>query len=441
MMKRTVAVASLVFALGACDLIPDYLGEAEAPPLPGERISVLALERAPEPDERIADLEVRLPRPTINVSWPQSGGYADHAMHHIAAPGPLERAWIADAGDGDSEDRQLMASPIIGDGRVYTFDAESMVSAHKAETGRRVWDAAALPEDEEDDAFGGGIAYGGGRVFAATGVGEIVAYDASNGSEIWRVAVGAPIRSSPSLSEGRLFVVSYDNQLFALSALDGRTLWTHSGIAENAQLLGTASPAVSGGLVVTAYSSGELFALRADNGRVAWSDTLSFGSRTGASSVLSDINGSPVIDRDRVYAVSFSGRLVAISLRTGERLWDQEVSGVQTPWIAGDFLFLLTTDGDVLCLSRRDGRIRWVHSLPRYEDPEDREDPIYWTGPVLVSDRLIVVGTNGQAVSISPYSGRLLGQIELPDGVDLPPAVANGTVYIFTNEGDLVALR
>ena len=441
MIKRTVAVASLVFALGACDLIPDYLGEAEAPPLPGERISVLALERAPEPDERIADLEVRLPRPTINVSWPQSGGYADHAMHHIAAPGPLERAWIADAGDGDSEDRQLMASPIIGDGRVYTFDAESMVSAHNAETGRRVWDAAALPEDEEDDAFGGGIAYGGGRVFAATGVGEIVAYDASNGSEIWRVAVGAPIRSSPSLSEGRLFVVSYDNQLFALSALDGRTLWTHSGIAENAQLLGTASPAVSGGLVVTAYSSGELFALRADNGRVAWSDTLSFGSRTGASSVLSDINGSPVIDRDRVYAVSFSGRLVAISLRTGERLWDQEVSGVQTPWIAGDFLFLLTTDGDVLCLSRRDGRIRWVHSLPRYEDPEDREDPIYWTGPVLVSDRLIVVGTNGQAVSISPYSGRLLGQIELPDGVDLPPAVANGTVYIFTNEGDLVALR
>jgi outer membrane protein assembly factor BamB len=54
---------------------------------------------------------------------------------------------------------------------------------------------------------------------------------------------------------------------------------------------------------------------------------------------------------------------------------------------------------------------------------------------------LIVVGTNSQAVSISPYSGRILGQIELPDGVDLPPVVANGTVYVFTSEGDLVALR
>ncbi len=441
MTKRAVAVASLVFALGACDLLPDYLGEPEGPPLPGERISVLALERAPEPDERIADLEVRLPRPTVNLSWPQSGGYADHAMHHIAAPGPLARVWSVNAGESDSEGRGLMAPPIVADGHVYIFDAESTISAHDALTGRRIWEAGALPDDEEDDAFGGGIAYGSGRIFAATGVGEIVAFDASNGSEIWRVAVGAPIRSSPTLSEGRLFVVSYDNQLFALSALDGRMLWTHSGIAENAQLLGTASPAVAGGLVVTAYSSGELFALRADNGRVAWSDTLSFGRRMGASTVLSDINGSPVIDRDRVYAVNFSGRLVAISLRTGDRLWDQEVSGVQTPWIAGDFLFLLTTDGDVLCLSRRDGRIRWVRSLPRYEDPEDREDPIYWTGPILVSDRLIVVGSNGQAVSISPYTGRLLGQIELPDGVDVPPAVANGTVYVLTNEGDLVALR
>jgi len=441
MINRAVAVASLVFALGACDLLPDYLGEAEAPPLPGERISVLALERAPEPDQRIADLEVRLPRPTVNLSWPQSGGYADHAMHHIAVPGPLEKVWIADAGEGDSEGRGLMAPPIVADGRVYTFDAESTIIAHDTSTGKRIWEAGALPEDEEDDAFGGGIAYGSGRIFAATGVGEVIAFDASNGSEIWRVAVGVPIRSSPTLSEGRLFVVSYDNQLFALSAVDGRMLWTHSGIAENAQLLGTASPAVASGLVITAFSSGELFALRADNGRVAWSDTLSFGTRLGASTVLSDINGSPVIDRDRVYAVSFSGRLVAISLRTGDRLWDQEVSGVQTPWIAGDFLFLLTTDGDLLCLSRRDGRIRWVHSLPRYEDPEDREDPIYWTGPILVSDRLIVVGSNGQAVSISPYSGRLLGRIELPDGVDLPPVVANGTVYVLTNEGDLVALR
>ena len=441
MMKRAVAVASLALALGACDLFPDYLGEREAPPLPGERISVLALERAPEADERIADLEVRLPKPTVNLSWPQSGGYANHAMHHIAAPGPLTQVWRADAGEGDSEDRNLMAPPIVADGRVYTFDAESTISAHDVATGRRAWEAGALPEDEEDDAFGGGIAYGSGRVFAATGVGEVVAFDASNGSEIWRVAVGAPIRSAPTLSEGRLFVVSYDNQLFALSALDGRMLWSHSGITENAQLLGTASPAVESGLVVTAYSSGELFALRADNGRVAWSDTLSFGTRMGASSVLSDINGSPVIDRDRVYAVSFSGRLVAINLRTGDRLWDQEVSGVQTPWIAGDFLFILTTDGDVLCLSRRDGRIRWVQSLPRYEVPEDSEDPIFWTGPVLGSDRLIVVGTNGVAISVSPYSGRVLGQIDLPGGVGLSPAVADGTVYVFTNEGELVALR
>ncbi|MCH9019499.1 MAG: PQQ-binding-like beta-propeller repeat protein, partial [Proteobacteria bacterium] len=122
-------------------------------------------------------------------------------------------------------------------------------------------------------------------------------------------------------------------------------------------------------------------------------------------------------------------------------VWEQDVSGVQTPWIAGDFLFVLTTDGDVLCLPRRDGRIRWVRPLPRYEDPEDRDGPIFWSGPVLVSDRLIVVGSHGEAVSISPYSGRVLGRLDLGGETDLAPVVANGTMYILTNDAKLVALR
>ncbi len=148
-----------------------------------------------------------------------------------------------------------------------------------------------------------------------------------------------------------------------------------------------------------------------------------------------------MIVRDRVYAVSHAGRLVAINLRTGDRLWERDIAGVQTPWIAGDFLYVLATDGDLVCLSRRDGRIRWVRVLPRYEDPEDRTGPIFWSGPVLVSDRLIVVGSHGVALSVSPYTGRVLGKIDLPGDIELPPVAAGDTVYVITDDGDLVALR
>jgi outer membrane protein assembly factor BamB len=95
----------------------------------------------------------------------------------------------------------------------------------------------------------------------------------------------------------------------------------------------------------------------------------------------------------------------------------------------------------VLCLQRKDGRVKWVHQLTRWGDPANNDDPIVWSGPVLISDRLILVSSAGKAVSLSPYSGDLLGRIDIPDGTYIPPVVANGTLYLLTNAAQLVAMH
>ena len=438
---RHAAVLASALLLGACAILPDNpFGVSERPGLPLEgRVSVLAHRAVPESDPEIADVRVRLPRPTPNSEWPQAGGYANHAMHHIMVRGRLAFAWRTNIGTGASDERQLLAQPVVAAGRVFTVDAVGRVSSLDAASGRIMWRVTVLREDEKD-AFGGGIAFAGGALYVTTGAGDVLALDAGNGGLVWRASVGVPVRGAPTVNEGRVFVVTHDNQLFALDAGSGRQLWSHAGIAEPAQLLGATSPAAVTGLVVAAFSSGELVALRADNGRLVWNDHLIAGRQAGALASLSDIKGSPVIDRDRVYAISHGGRLVAITLRTGERIWSQNVSGVQTPWIAGDFLFVLTTEGNLVCLSRLDGRIRWTKSLPRRETKR-KEKQIFWSGPILVSDRLIVVGSHGEALTVSPYTGRLLGALGLPGGVELPPLVANNTVYFLTNQGDLLALR
>jgi outer membrane protein assembly factor BamB len=123
------------------------------------------------------------------------------------------------------------------------------------------------------------------------------------------------------------------------------------------------------------------------------------------------------------------------------RVWDQRISGDQTPWVAGDVVYAVTTDNDLVCLNARDGRVRWVRALPRWEDEKRKRDPITWAGPVLAGDRLVLAGSNEVALSVSPYTGDLLGQSELPDGVLIPPAVANRTLYFLTDDGDLIAYR
>ena len=182
-------------------------------------------------------------------------------------------------------------------------------------------------------------------------------------------------------------------------------------------------------------------ALRVANGTPVWSDSLNRTGRLTSLSELNDIAGRPVIDRDRVFAISHSGRMVSIDLRTGERAWTRDIGGVQTPWVAGDYLYLITNSEELVAISRRDGRIRWITPMPRWEDPEDREDPIVWSGPVLVSDRLILVSSTGDATSVSPYTGEILGRIDLPDDVLIAPVVADETLSILTDSASLIALK
>jgi len=198
---------------------------------------------------------------------------------------------------------------------------------------------------------------------------------------------------------------------------------------------------VSGDTVVVPYSSGEIFALRIENGAELWSDTLSVIKRTNEVATLTDIRGLPVIDKGRVYAASNSDVIAAIDLATGRRLWDHDVGSIETPWVAGDYLYIITNTPVVACLRADTGQVVWTHALQQWDDPEDKTSRIVWTGPVLASDRLIVVSSSGQALSLSPYTGRTLGGIDLPDGVTIAPIVADRTLIFVTDAGEMVAYR
>lgn len=444
MNKRFAAAATALLMMTGCSTFDDVFssGSTVKDKLPGERISVMQLERALEADPRIANQQVVLPPPYVNPDWPEPGGYADNVMHHLQVSGNLDKLWSTDGGAGSSSGTKLATTPIVADGRVYLLDAETTVRAFDMHTGAGIWTVSLTPEGQSDDeGRGGGVAYEGGRIFVSTGFGEMVALEAASGSELWRTKVEVPFRAAPTASGGRVFTVTNDNQAIAFDANTGRVLWRHRGITEPAGILAATSPAVSGNIVVIPYSSGEVFALRVENGTALWSDSLTRTGSLSSITELNDIAGRPVIDRGRAYAISHSGRIVSIDMRTGERVWTRNIAGVQTPWIAGSFLFLVTTDAEVAALSLKDGRIRWITKLQKFRNEEARKGPIQWSGPVLAGDRLVLTSSLGDAVSVSPYTGEVLGKIELSGGVYIAPIVAQETLYIVTDSAELIALR
>lgn len=440
-LRLTLLVAGLL-ALAGCDTLSGIFTSEDKDKLPGTRISVLQLERELRPNVESVDTQIVLPRPEDAAVWPGAGGLSHHAMHHLVIGEAPKRVWTVSAGEGSGLRNRNFAEPVVGVGHIYTMDADGRVYCFDSKTGKRLWRIETAPEKEEDNAFlGGALALDSGKLFVTTGAAQVVAFDANTGKEIWRSKVDTPIRAAPTVNAGRVFVVTVENEIVAIAADTGRRLWNYSGSTAPTILLGGAAPAVDGGVVVAALSSGELIALRTDNGTPLWNETVVAVRRTEAAASLPDIAARAVIDKGRVYAVGQSGVLAAIDLRTGRRIWDVPVAGIYEPWIAGDFLFAITLDSEAVCIDARSGRILWVTQLPRFEDEESRKGRIVWAGPALASDRLILVGSNSEALSVSPYSGAVLGRIELRSAGSQSPVFAGGTMYLLDDDGDLSAYR
>jgi len=455
-----LVAASLL--LGGCSMLDEvgswFSTSGKKSNLRGVRIPVMSLDADLKPDPTIAGTPIQLPPPYRNPEWPQPGGYASNAMYHLAAPGRLREIWSQDAGKGNDLDSHLTSAPVVGGGLIYALDAEAHIYVFRATDGRPVWNRRLAPKNGTDmptlwgllgkhntvdppQGMGGGVAYDDGKIFVTSGFGVLRCLDARTGRDIWQKDLGMPIVNAPVVNGGRIFVSTHDNHFYALAENDGRQLWDHQGITESAGILASTNAAVSGETVIAPYTSGEIVALRVQNGNVGWNDVLSRSGHVTALSALDDVAGRPVIDRGVVYAISQSGLMAAFSVNTGERLWTRDIGGIQTPWAAGDYVYVLDNNARLICLTRKEGRVRWIHQLPQYEDMEKKSDPIIWAGPVLVSDKLILVSSNGYAEAISPYDGKLAGRVEIPDGTTIAPVVANGVLYLYTSDAELVALR
>ena len=140
-LRIVVTAVLLALSLSGCGLF-----EKKKIPLEGERVSVFSGRGEVEPDKDTQALTVTLPAPVVNDSWPQSGGFANYAMQHLAIGDSPQVIWTASIGKGSSSSRILTTPPVVADGKVFTKDAESTVSAFDAETGKVLWSVTLKPE-------------------------------------------------------------------------------------------------------------------------------------------------------------------------------------------------------------------------------------------------------------------------------------------------------
>ena len=413
--------------------------------LPGKREPILTSE--PSATKGAGALSApkafAMPKQKNNAAWPQGHASPSTQVVHAAlsaAPKPL---WALSVGTGDRARNRITADPIVAEGIVFTLDSLSVLTATSA-AGRRLWSRDLTPTSERaGDADGGGIAYGDGVVFVSTGYGVLHALDPKSGSALWKQELKGSGNGRPSYFDGVVYLVSQDSVAWAIEAATGRIRWQLDHLNDVNNMSGSTGPAISEKLVVFGFGAGDLQAAFRGGGLTLWNATLAGGRRGRAVATIDDIATSPVISGSTVFAANTSGRIAAMRLDSGARLWTAPFGARSLLWPAGGSLFFVNDLGQLMRLDATDGSKVWSVDLPGFVSLAQRKskDVVTHHGPVLAGGRLLLASGDGLLRQFDPETGAEHSAIRLGSGATANPIVADGILYILCRDGKLRAYR
>lgn len=460
---RYITLLLVPLFLAGCSALPEWWGAESETKLEGERVAILPERVVLAADPSAQSREVTIPEPRNNGAWYQELAVAEDGVslvRHLALKGELKTKETYTDASAPNEDIRLTSNPVIVGDILVLLDGQGMLTARKTNaisdiiwsadlqklskqavsaSGREVtWMTLA---GKKDDFLGGNISFVEGYIVATTGNGNVFAFDVASGAQLWQRSMGIAIQSTPSGRNGTVYFVTADNQLYALSLKDGKTIWTHNGIPQQTKILGAPAPVPLSELVIVPYSSGELVALKQSNGFKLWEENLAANTRAGALGFrFSDILAAPVAFAGRVF-VAGDGHLIALDVMTGNRLWSAPITLTSTPWVAGEWLFGITNQSELVAIHTGEGKIRWVSPLPQFVDSDKKKDRIRWSGPVLASEQLIITGSHGELKTFNYKTGDALSTHDVIENVQLSPIVAGGTIYLLNNAADLEVIQ
>ena len=339
----------------------------------------------------------------------------------------VTQQWSKNVGVGLDE-VMLNLKPAIVDYDIYTVDREGQVSALNLENGAVKWQV------ELDTEITGGVGAGQGIVVVGNSRGVIIVLDAENGNELWRKQLSSVMLSAPLIQDQFLVVRIGDGRLYGLDINDGGQLWVYDRGVPVLTLRGNSSPIIGGReLVFTGFDSGKVAAVGVKHGRLLWEANAAVPRGRSDLERLVDIDANLILIGQALYAVTYQGQIVAIDALEGEILWAKEMSSYAGMASDDHHIYVTDADSNIWAVDRVTGDFLWK---------QDKLAHRKLTAPVVVDNYVVVGDFEGYIHVLSTQDGELIGREKVDgDGFHVQPLADAGTLYFYSNGGDLSALR
>ena len=248
----------------------------------------------------------------------------------------------------------------------------------------------------------------------------------ASGKELWRTRVNSELLSAPAISEKVVVMRSVDGRLHGFDAHSGKELWSVEQQVPRLSLRGTATPVIAKEIAVSGFDNGKVMAVSLTTGDTVWDTALAIAARP---------NGTRPVGRHRFRRAAssatmcsppgFQGRTAMLALDSGQIWWAHDMSSYRGLAVDEENLYVTQSDGIVVALRQRDGSEIW------------RNDKLKRRGlsaPAVTSTAIAVADFQGYLHWLDKTTGELVARERVAKfRVSSAPVAVKDTVVVLTD--------
>ncbi|WP_047683085.1 MULTISPECIES: outer membrane protein assembly factor BamB [Xenorhabdus] len=329
-------------------------------------------------------------------------------------------------------------SPTWQGSTVYVADRHGIVKAFEIDSGKELWstdlsEKTGLLSSRLPALLSGGLTVSGDRLYIGTEKAKVIALDSTNGKVEWESQVAGEALSHPVVSDGLVLIHTGNGMLQALNENDGSVAWSINMDTPSLSVRGESAPAIAYGAAIVGGDNGRISAVLLSQGQLIWQQRIS--QVTGATEIdrLNDVDMTPVISDNVIYAIAYNGNLVAMDMRSGQIIWKRDLGSVNDMVVTDNNIFIVDQDDRILSLRKSDGVTIWSQNNLLHRN---------LTAPEMYNGYLVVGDGEGYLHWLNMADGQFVAQHKVDSsGLLSRPVIASdklmvqakdGAVYLYT---------
>lgn len=336
----------------------------------------------------------------------------------------LRKLWSTGVGDGQGKGYYKL-QPVIQGATIYAASADGEVVAVELERGKSIW------EVDLDTNLSGGVGIYEEALFVGSSDGWVIRLDASTGEKLWSTRLQGEVLAAPQADGNVVVAQTYDGKLQGLNFETGEKIWTYDSNVPVLTVRGTSTPILRNDVVYAAFANGRVMAFNADDGGLIWEVRVAIAQGRSEIERIVDIDGTMALQGNELYAASYQGRVVAIDVAAGRKLWQRDISSFSGVSQGFGNVYVTDEDGTLTAYLRNGQGERWQQGALSYRG---------LSRPVPVSSYVAVADFEGHVHLISQVDGEFVGRVKADGkGVRADMLSDENILYVFGNSGKLIA--